>query len=86
MNDRQLTISEALDAFPKNPEAASLALGMVLLQSSRDQCDRITKSIEESQEKRIAELEDELDYWRPLGKKWLALKNILADDDYERLA
>ncbi|MGH2611715.1 MAG: hypothetical protein ACRDFB_01540 [Rhabdochlamydiaceae bacterium] len=27
----------------------------------------------------IEKLEQELAFWRPLGKKWLALKNLLAD-------
>lgn len=79
--DKQLTIKEALDAFPTNPEAGALALGMVLMQGSRDEVDRITKLIDEDNQQRIEELEKEVDFWKPLGRKWLQLKKLLADEN-----
>lgn len=76
----QLTIGEALKVYEHNPDAAALAVGMVLMQNSRDDVDRITKSIDDANQKRIDELEQELAYWKPLGKKWLSLKNLLSDE------
>lgn len=78
--EKELTIPEAMGAYEHNPEAAALAVGMVLMQGSRNEVDRLTKVIDESNQNRIAELEKQLAYWRPLGKKWLTLKYLLADE------
>jgi bacterioferritin (cytochrome b1) len=75
-----LTVSEALTAYPENPQAAALALGMVLMQQSSDQVYRISQSIEKQNEERIEELEKELDYWKHLGKKWLRFQALIAPD------
>jgi len=79
MSDKPLTIVEVVNKFQDNPQAASLAVGMILLQDSREQVNRINKWIEEDQQKQIEKLEAELAFWRPLGKKWLALKELLYD-------
>ncbi len=78
--EKRLTVTEAVEAFPHNPEAGALALGMVLMQHGQEEINRISGIIEEHDKKRIEELEAELAYWRPLGKKWLRLKHLLADD------
>lgn len=80
MNDKPLTIGEAMDAFPDNPQAKALAVGMVLLQGSHEEVNRINSIIEKSDKEQIEELEVELAYWKPLGKKWLKLKTLLAPD------
>ena len=82
--DEKLTIKEALDAFPENPNAAALALGMVLLQNSSEHTHNINTSIIQGLEKQVDELEEELYYWKSLGKKWLALKSLLAEPQYEQ--
>jgi len=79
MSDK-LTVGEALKSYPDNPQATALALGMVLLQGSHEEVNRINGIIEKSDKERIARLEKEVDFWRPLGKKWLRLKDLLADD------
>ncbi len=79
MNEK-LTIVGAIDAFPDNPEAAAMAVGAVLLQRSHEEVNRINGIIEQHDKERIEELERELAFWRPLGKKWLNLKCLLADD------
>lgn len=79
MSDK-LTVTEALNAYPDNEQAAALALGMVLLQNSHEEVNRINGYIEKADKEKIESLEKQLDFWRPLGKKWLALKNLLADD------
>jgi hypothetical protein len=76
----ELKIDDALKTFEHNPEAAGLAVGMILLQQSRDEVNRINSYIEESDKKRIAELERELEFWEPLGRKWLAFKKLIAPD------
>lgn len=76
----KLTITGAIDAFPDNPEAAAMAVGAVLLQHSHEEVNRINEICQRHDEARIEELERELAYWRPLGKKWLNLKMLLADD------
>lgn len=79
MNDR-LTIKDALENCQDNPKAASLALGMVLMQDSRDEVQRITEILEKAKDKEIEELEEELSYWKPLGIKWLTFKSLLKDE------
>jgi hypothetical protein len=76
--ENTLTIQDAIDKFQHNPEAAALAVGMMLLQKSQNEINQITKSIEERQEERIKELEKELDFWIPLGKKWLTFQKLIA--------
>lgn len=79
MTDK-LTIGEAMEAYKHNPEAAAIGVGMVLLQHSHEEVNRINGIIEKADKERIADLEKQLAFWRPLGKKWLRLKDLLADD------
>lgn len=79
---KDFTLDDAFKIAETNPQAGSLAAGMLLLQSSHREVCRIDNIIMESQQEKIAELERELDYWVPLGRKWLAFKNLLADPIY----
>jgi hypothetical protein len=58
-----LNIQDAIDNFSHNPEAAAVAVGMILLQGSQNEINRISNIIEENLKERIKELEKELDYW-----------------------
>ena len=80
MNEK-LTIKDAMENFQDNPKAASLALGMVLMQHSRDEVQRLTEILDKAKEKEIEELKEELSYWQPLGMKWLRFKGLLADKE-----
>ena len=79
MTDK-LTVVEAMESYPDNPQARGLAVGMALLQHSHEEVNRINGIVEKADKEQIEQLEKELAYWRPLGKKWLRLKNLLADD------
>jgi hypothetical protein len=85
MQEKKLTLEDAMKAFPDNPKATQLAVGMVLMQGCSEQAYHISNSMIERNEKRIEELEKQLDFWKPLGKKWLSLKNLLADNNYESM-
>ena len=76
----KLTIDEAIKAYPDNQQATALAVGMVLMQGTHEEINRLNAIIEKSDKERIEQLEKEVAFWRPLGKKWLQLKYLLADD------
>jgi hypothetical protein len=76
--ENTLTIQDAIDKFSHNPEAAAVAVGMILLQGSQNEINRISQTIEENLNERIKELEKELDFWEPLGRKWLAFQKLIA--------
>lgn len=82
MSDR-LTIDEAIQAFPNNPEASAMVLGLVLQQAMHEDANCVSNMVTEMQERRIAELERKLAYWEPLGRKYLAAQSFLRGIIFE---
>lgn len=78
--DNLFNTQEANETFPDNPKAASLALGLALLQQSAEESFRINESLVSFHKKKIDELEKELAFWKPLAQKWIKLKNLLLEE------
>jgi len=62
----------------ENPTAGGLLLVMELQAQQREGDNKIMRDLYEIQERRNAELESQLRYWRPLGLRFLQIQDALT--------